>query len=332
MRLLQRRKRGILGEVSERGTGLFLDSGAHSLYTREVINKGHTRGYEFFETDAFWEYVDSYANFVKANKDLFDVYVTVDVIFNPDLTWKVYKYLKEEHKLSPLPVVHFGTDLKWLKKYMDECDYIGLGGLGQEVLSTQYVAWGDLVFSMLCDFPDRLPRWKTHGFAVTSFKLMRRYPWYSVDSNSYCIYASLGVVLVPFFKEGRWVYEEDPMKVVVTPPSPFRSKPRGGERLYLDLYPSEVRDVILKYFDEKGYNLGKTRFKRVKTPYTLKENEVFCGKEKDGMREVIVKEELGLSNDSSLREELNIIYYLNFGRSLPSWPWPFKCGRKSLDQ
>ena len=112
---------------------LFLDSGAHSLYTKEVMKKEHVEGYSFYESKEFWDYVDNYAQFVRENKSFLSVYVNVDVIFNPELTWKVQKYLETNHELSPLPVIHYGADLKWVKRYMDDYEYIRFGGLGQEV-------------------------------------------------------------------------------------------------------------------------------------------------------------------------------------------------------
>jgi hypothetical protein len=39
-----------------------VDSGAHSLYNQFVAPKNE---YAYYETDAFWAYVDSYAAFIK---------------------------------------------------------------------------------------------------------------------------------------------------------------------------------------------------------------------------------------------------------------------------
>lgn len=162
---------------------LFLDSGAHSLYNKLIHGKGR-KAYDFFETPEFWEYVDSYAEFVKANKAGIDYYVNVDVIFNPEASWRVLKYLEEKHKLNPLPVIHHGEDLKWVKKHVDAgYDYIGLGGLGQAVTRDMYYQWADVVYDYLCPPPKRLPIVKTHGFAMTAHALMVRYPWYCMTPD-----------------------------------------------------------------------------------------------------------------------------------------------------
>lgn len=155
---------------------LFLDSGAHSLYTKELIKKQHSESYSFYESDDFIKYVDEYAAFIKKYKRYIDVYVNVDVIFNPEKSYDIQRYLEDKHDLKPLPVVHFGSDLKWVEFYIDRgYDYIGLGGLGQEVTRNQYINWADRVFELICDTPKRLPKVKTHGFAMTSLKLMLRY-------------------------------------------------------------------------------------------------------------------------------------------------------------
>src|SRR5262245_14430222 len=62
----------------------FLDSGAHSLHM-----KFRGSGSKFHETDAFWEYVDGYAAFVKEHEEEIDYYVNVDVIFDPEMSWRV---------------------------------------------------------------------------------------------------------------------------------------------------------------------------------------------------------------------------------------------------
>lgn len=160
----------------------FLDSGAHSLYTKWVINPKHARGYDDYKTKKFRKYVDEYAAFIKKYGKGIDFYVNVDAIFEPTITWQVQKYLENEHGLEPIPVVHYGTDLSWLRRYVEGgYKFIGIGGLGQEATRGAYLKWADEVYAYLCDNKDRLPTVKTHGFALTSYGLMVRYPWWSVD-------------------------------------------------------------------------------------------------------------------------------------------------------
>lgn len=163
---------------------LFLDSGAHSLYSKHVIKKGHKSGYDFYETDVFRKYVDDYAEFIKKHTKAIDFYVNVDIIFNPEKSWEMLKYLENIHGLKPLPVIHWGTSLKWIKRHLDAgYDFIGLGGLGQEVTSSMYYNWADKVYEYLCPGPSHLPIVRTHGFAMTAYDLMIKWPWYCMTEN-----------------------------------------------------------------------------------------------------------------------------------------------------
>lgn len=319
---------------------LMLDSGAHSLYTKEVIKKKHAAGYKYFETDMFWEYVNDYIDFLKDHLDVIDTYVNVDVIFNPEMSWKVYRYMKDEHGLDPLPVVHFGTDLKWLKKYMDETEYIGIGGTGQEVNISDYFMFGDMVFKTICD-EKGMPGWKLHGFAVTSLRAMLRYPWYSVDSTSWVMNSRMGSIYIPRKKKGEWVYDENCWKVVVSTRAP--TKKVEGQHIN-NMSPGE-KEIMLDYIHSKGFRLGKSKFKEVKDikNYKLKPKERWWGKaEADAQRnlnmaptigwtqdkivEIVVED--GVCNNYMMRDEMNIIYYRDLEASFPEWPYPFKKAKK----
>jgi len=169
---------------------VFLDSGAHSLYTKEVMRKDDT--YDWYESDAFWEFVDKYAAFIKENEKMIDVYVNVDVIFNPELTWKVQKYMEDVHKLKPLPVFHSGEDFKWLKKYIEGYEYIGMSGLGQRAKKAQWIKnVGDPAFRIVCD-EKGYPRVKVHGFAMTSPDLMTEYPYYCMTEEDHTVLTKQG--------------------------------------------------------------------------------------------------------------------------------------------
>jgi hypothetical protein len=61
--------------------------------------------FSIYDTDMFWQYVDEYAAFIKEYRDGIDFFANVDVIQDPKRTWKVQKYLENEHGLDPVPVV-----------------------------------------------------------------------------------------------------------------------------------------------------------------------------------------------------------------------------------
>src|SRR5690606_5885633 len=100
---------------------IFLDSGAFSFHSESLkywkAKKGRDR-WKYYHTREFKEKLDEYANFIKKHmKEYNFLYANLDVIGNPELTWRNQKYLEEEHNLSPIPVIHKG-DIKWLDFYL----------------------------------------------------------------------------------------------------------------------------------------------------------------------------------------------------------------------
>lgn len=194
---MPRCEEGIVIEKEDATPRLFLDSGAPSLYnrlsriTKDDNKKGHRMGstlearkfddFTYTESPAFKEYLEKYIKFVHEYKDLLDVYVTVDVINNPEKTWEIQKYL-ESNGLRPLPVWHYGSDTKWLERYIDEYDYIGIGGmvpLKENILIPGLdVVWDKFLTNRLGK-----PVIKVHGLAATAINLMFRYPWFCMTDS-----------------------------------------------------------------------------------------------------------------------------------------------------
>jgi hypothetical protein len=105
-----------------------------------------------------------------------------------------------------------------------------------------------------------------------------------------------------------------------------RSSAKNEQGKHIDSLPTMIKEKITDYFDAKGYRIGKSEFKTVSSKkYKLEENEKWLGKElPDGTREVEMAIEDGLCNNYKLRDEVNIIYFLDLEKSMPEWPWPFK--------
>jgi hypothetical protein len=297
---------------------IFVDSGAHSIYTREIIKKGFkASNYGYYETDEYWKYVDSYAAFLKENLHLIETYVNVDVIFNNELTWKTQKYMEDAHGLSPLPVFHAGDGFDyWLNKYLDNYEYIGIGGLGQQSSKSQWKSnMGDPVFSKICKAPDYMPTHKIHGFAVTSPVLLAEYPWFSVDSTSWFYLARYGIIIFPRKICGKYDYRKSPYTTVVS------SRPaKKGTTSHFDNYVDMHQDYFREYFEAKGFSIGVSEFKTVDSSYKLEDNEVWAVR-KDNLVEVVI--EHGLCNTHELRDRLNLQFYLDLEASLPPWPHPW---------
>lgn len=284
---------------------LFLDSGAFSAWSQnKTIN------------------IDEYIQFIKDHKDVIDVYANLDVIGDPIATWDNQTYM-EKAGLHPLPVYHYGEDIKWLKQLLKgNYNYISLGGMVP--ISTQdLVHWLDNLFkNYLCN-TEGMPIVKIHGFGLTSLRLMLRYPWYSVDSTSWVVTGRMGSIYIPKSKNGKWIYDEDSWKIVVSNRSPATKE--AGK--HINTMSPREKEILLKYVHEKGYKLGQSEYKKVEYNYELKENERFTEKQsadKKAKREVEVIVERGVSNVYQLRDEMNIIYFLDLEASMPEWPWAFK--------
>ncbi len=254
---------------------MILDSGAHTLYTEEVLKKGlqlafsfgsqKNEGFEYYETDRFWKYVDTYGEFLVKYGKYFDAYVTVDVIFNPELSWKVQKYLEKNYNIVPMPVFHWGTDLKWLKRYLkDGHDYIGIGGLGQEVSVGRYVDWANRVFGYLQQSQSEV---RTHGFAMTSFYLMKNYPWTSVDSSTWTVLSGFGKIIVPHQTRGKFSFERFPYILTVSDnDGKLRLKKGLG---FPHLNASEKR-IVMQWLEKIGVPLGGDNEEGVKNFHRMR--------------------------------------------------------------
>ena len=158
--------------IKERPARLFLDSGAYSAFTKGI------------EID-----LDDYCGFIEQNKDYLYLYANLDVIGDPNKTYENQKRM-EAHGLQPLPTFHYGEDFKWLDKYCDSYDYVGLGGM-VPISKDQLPRWLEQVFH-------RYPNQKFHGFGMTSPDLIKQYPWESVDSTTWVMSSAWGGILTPF--------------------------------------------------------------------------------------------------------------------------------------
>lgn len=265
----------------EKKVNLFLDSGAFSAWSKGV------------KID-----IDEYIAFIKKHKKYLEAYAVLDEIGDPVKTLENQKYM-ESKGLSPLPCFHYGEDIKYLKEYVENYDYIALGGM-VPISTTQLIQWLDMLFTEYLCNAKGMPRLKVHGFGLTSIPLLIRYPWYSVDSTSWVLTGRFGAVFVPKKKGNQYLYNEIPLKINVS----NRSSKVQEAGQHITTFSQTEKKVIFSYFEEKGFSLGKSEFGS------------------DG-KEIII--EAGLSNDYKKRDELNIFYFLDLEKNLPQWPWAFKC-------
>lgn len=304
-----KRKRRDEGERPPETIGsFFLDSGAHSLFNIYAHNVGQHERYAFYETDDFWQYVDDYCEFVKANIHAIDYYANVDVIHNPKLSWKVLKYIEKDHGLNPVPVVHMGTEVKWLRRHLDAgYDYIGLGGVALEGTRTSYLHWADQMFECICDTPDRTPKVKVHGFAMTAYASLVRYPWYSVDSTSWAKAGGFGMVYFPKKINGEFVFVPpdpndwsrvkayEPYNLSCSANAPAAKK-KGQSYLSVS---SGAQKVLAEWLESIDVPIG-----------TVDED---C--------EML---EWGVVSHHAARKIANLRFFEHLTAALPDWPWRFK--------
>ena len=252
-------------DLKENVGSFFLDSGAHSLFNLHTIKKGK-QDFSYYETDAFWDYVNEYAAFLKKYRKAIDWYVNVDVIHNPKLSWKVLKYLEDTHKLHPLPVIHVGTSTDWLKKHLDHgYDYIGFGGLGQTDLKRDYYSWANDMFKVICPKSNNYePIIKTHGFAMTSYDLLVKYPWASVDSASWAKAGAYGTIYVPRNTKGKHDFLKRPYSISVSLTESKRKK---------DKKPQANNGDSFDLVESAYYASNPAAYKRGKHLFTLSKEE-----------------------------------------------------------
>jgi hypothetical protein len=304
----------------------FLDSGSFSLWTKaKRYAEEHGGGpYDFYDTAEHWEYLDAYARFVKKHKAGIDLYANVDVIPNPELSWRNQRYLEKKHGLTPVPVVHFRTDLSWLARYAGRGhELIALGGMvGQPAAEVR--EWLDRAFAAVCPPPGRLPTVKLHGFGITNYDFLIRYCWWSVDSASWTKIGAFGGILVPHRRGGRFVFFDKslnplrPYIIKVALESSKKDRENGAGRRGRGLAGSgHHRDRKIE--GGRHYNSISPAERRVVRLWLEEIGVPFGAVGSDG-----AAEEFGVCSRHSERKAANLYFFERLRAALPEWPWPFR--------
>ncbi len=226
------------------GFKLFLDSGAYSAFNSGVeIN------------------LNEFIAFCKASSESWEAIAALDVIGNAEASWVNYLKMRDAG-VRCLPVYHFGEPEEFLARMVEECDYIGIGGVAQLGVSDALFDWLDHSFRRYICNPDGTPKVKVHGFAVTSIPAVKRYPWWSVDSTSWAI----GMWGKAPYRQGDRIvqlsfsraYLEDANGYHFTRLSPAEQEAVRQYLLKYDLTPEDLSDN-----DENRFYLGACIFKEV---------------------------------------------------------------------
>lgn len=305
-----------------------MDSGAPTIYNELSRSKNSNKGqmgsylkdrkfddYSYTELQEFKDYRDKYIGLVKKHESNLFCYVNLDIINNQEKSYEMLKYL-ESQGLNPIPVYHFGCDVKWLKKYIDEgYDYIGIGGIVPNPSSIIIPAL-DRIWSDILTDKNGYPLVKVHGFAVATPKLATRWPWFSCDSTSWVKFGLYGGILVPKRINGKYDYTKSPYNVLLSIRTKSKSNIDGN---HINSLSECAQREVREYIESKGFVYGKSEIKKVTKEYKCQENEWRINDQ-----EVEVVLEAGMSNNHFLRDMLNAIFYLDMEKSVPEWPWPFK--------
>lgn len=213
---------------------VFLDSGAFSAHTLGVTID-----------------LPTYCEYIKRNIDILRVEdgavmaSVLDGIGDPLQTYR-NQLCMEELGAKPLPCFHFGEDPRYLEFYVKNYSYITLGGMVGKSADA-LIAWLDPLWDKYLVDGSGRPKLKVHAFGITSFKIMERYPWYSVDSSSWIQSAAFGTIVTPKFGN-----------ISVSDKSPSRHK----EGQHASNFTEVERETLYKYLEDNGFT-----YERLSTVY-----------------------------------------------------------------
>ena len=171
-------KESAVKKIRAEGVKVFLDSGAFSAFTQGV------------EID-----VGEYCDYIHKNADIILFPSVLDAIGDADGTWHNQQEM-ERRGTTPLPCYHYGEPTEILDYYVSRYPYITIGGM-VPISTPQLFVWLDRIWEEHLTHADGTPKCKVHGFGLTSLPLMKRYPWYSVDSSTWVQWAANGMILAP---------------------------------------------------------------------------------------------------------------------------------------
>lgn len=178
----QKNSQKTLDTMPKQNRKIIIDSGAHSFFEQigvSVTSKdfGKSKGIKNDPQHFF----DRYFEFIKQNYNKVDYFVELDIqeIVGRDKVNQWRKKLKQEGLFNKIITVHHTCDSeKDFDEILDttESKYIGLEGLRQRKIVLDY---GVLIKKC---YEKGI---KVHGFAMTDFRLIYKYPFYSVDSSTW---------------------------------------------------------------------------------------------------------------------------------------------------
>jgi len=147
------------------GLTLMLDCGAFTVMTKGITI---TR--------------EDFLHFCQKNHDMFDIIIGLDVMNHPEETFDNCKFFQSEG-IDPMACFHIGEDFSWVQKFVDNFEYLGIGGIAAKPIATTEL---DRFFSDFFRYivDDKgLPIRKLHALGIARWKLFEKFPFYSTDST-----------------------------------------------------------------------------------------------------------------------------------------------------
>jgi len=190
---------------------LFLDSGAYTAWKqRQTID---VRAYVDFVREAEpWLAVYANLDVIPGRPDR--VRTTADAEASATQSYRNLQIMKDTG-LKPLPVFHQGERFHWLEKMLQEGeDYIGVS-TAKNLPDDVQRRWLDDFFREVSDKQGR-PLIRVHGFGAAHVRLLRRYPFHSVDSAGWSIAGAYGKIYVPPYRDGKPDWLGDPEMTTVS--------------------------------------------------------------------------------------------------------------------
>lgn len=257
------KSKSCVNRIRARGDKVFLDSGAFSAFTKGASID-----------------VNTYVNYVKENYDLIEevdgvkLVSVLDSIGNDYLTY-CNQVAMENLGVKPLPCFHYGEDERYLQYYVENYPYITLGGMAI-VHSKQLIIWLDRIWDKYLTNPDGTAKIKVHGFAITTPSLMKRYPWYSVDSSSWVRIGMTGSIILRSQKV-----------IAISKTSPNRK----DEWQHIDTIPSIMREELERAL--ATYNVKLDRLQTIQYARWAFNAGIFSLIEKDCTVDRIARKDIG---------------------------------------
>jgi hypothetical protein len=209
--------------------GIFLDSGAFSAFTLGVK----------LEVNDYCEYIHRNQDILRREDGIVMASV-LDGIGDPLQTWRNQLEM-EARGVRPLPCFHAGEDERYLEWYVQNYEYITLGGMVGSS-SKQLCIWLDRIWDRYLTDGSGRPRLKVHGFGITAIPIMERYPWHSCDSSSWIQTAAFGGIVTP-----DW----GPLSVSTKSPS------RHDAGQHATTLSEIEKELVFRYLEENGFTYAR---------------------------------------------------------------------------